>query len=171
MNVVLKTLFIFVLGAVAYDILVSFPLFKLCMLLASVVILGFCFFSLRRSDETKELLQEGIGKSLNSLETEEGTIDLKRFGRHMRYIAGALSFLSLLYWLTVRAYVSIALGLTGALLVFAEFVLNFEVVYFLTSNPRACLSESGASQVISVYRVLAISHMAAIVGVIGNIIT
>ena len=170
MEAVFRLCAIVAIAKISVDILMSFTFLKLFMIVASVVILAFCFFSLRRSDETKELLQEGIRKSLDDIETEDVSIDLKRFGRHMRYIIMGLSLTSLAYWLTVKAYVSMALGLTGAILVFAEFVLNFEVVYFLTSDPSATLSKTGAAQVISFYKVISVFHMTAIMGVILTIV-
>ena len=170
MDVVLKILAGIALIKASMDLIILFSFTKLIMLLASIIILALCFFSLKRSGETKEFLIDGINKSLDDINSDDFEIDLQRFGKHTRYFVASLSFISLAYWLGVRAYVSMALGLTGALLVFAEFVLNFEVVNYLTSDPHATFSESSATQVITVYKAISSVHIAAITTVIGLIV-
>lgn len=166
MDKICKGLLAAIMLKVLSDLLFAFTLTKLVMFFSSVVILSLCFFSLKRSEETREFLREGINKSLAELDSEGFKIDLKRFGRHTRYFIAALSLASFTYWLGVKAYVSMALGLTGAILVFAEFVLNVEVVDFLTSDPTATFSDSGAAAVISTYKALSFVHMTAISAVI-----
>jgi hypothetical protein len=166
MDKISKGLLAILMLKVLTDLLFSFTITKLIMLFSSIAILSFCFFSLKRSEETREFLREGIKKSLEEIDTEDFKIDLKRFGRHTRYFIGAVSLASFTYWLGVKAYVSMALGLTGAILVFAEFVLNFEVVDFLTSDPAATFSDSGAAAVISTYKAISFVHMTTITVVI-----
>ena len=57
---------------------------------------------------------------------------------------------------------AMALGLTGAVLVFAEFVLNFEVLGHLTSDNDATFSDLGTQRVITIYRTLSFLHMGAV---------
>ena len=166
MGNIVKGMLIVVALKILVNMAFSFSMTKLIMFFSSVVILALCFFSLKRSEETREFLKDGITKSLEELNSEGFKIDLKRFGRHTRYFIGALSLASFTYWLGVRAYVSMALGLTGVLLVFAEFVLNFEVVDFLTSDPAATFSDSGAGAIISTYKAISFVHMTTIGAVI-----
>ena len=135
---------------------------RLALLVPSTAILGLCIFSFRRCGETAEILRAGIVKAFSEFEDDDFQIDLSRFGRHTRFFVALMSLAILVYWLGIRVYVSFALGLVGATCVFCEFVLNFEVLGHLCSEPDATFSEVGASRVVNVYRALSLFHMAAI---------
>ncbi len=142
--------------------LAGIELYRLALIGVSTAILGLCIFSFRRCGETAEILRAGIVEAFKEFEDDEFQIDLSRFGRHTRFFVALMSLAILIYWLGIRVYVNFALGLVGATLVFAEFVLNFEVLSHLCSEPDATFSEIGAARVVNIYRMLSLFHIAAI---------
>lgn len=139
---------------------------RLALLGFSTAVLALAIFGLSRSGETAEILSQGILASFRAIE-DEVDIDLDRFGRHTRLVVGILSGITLAYWFGIRTYVSLALGLVGATLVFAEFVINVEVLGHLTSSPEAAFSPAGAARIVSVHRVLSVVHVGAVLTAIA----
>ena len=139
---------------------------RLALLLFSTALLALCIFSYRRSSETAEILKAGIVEAFRELDGEDFHVDLGRFGRHTRFFVALLSAAGLLYWFGIRTYVSLVLGLSGAAVVFCEFVLNFEVLGYLCSSPSACYDDRGTKTVVTLYKTLSALHIGMVTAAI-----